>query len=172
MFSYLIFIFTLLHYVLCDISCYDCPQADNTFEDAITSENIPTQLNNCSIHTEQLYCLTDIEWKQNPIIETSIRLAGGAPWRSLIDLPHSVEVNTYVPVSAERPRVKHFLRYICLTDECNRPANLKSLLESLTWTDKLEELEYLLESNGTFDARWCLFYSNFNQFTAKFNRYS
>jgi hypothetical protein len=122
MFIHLFCIFTLLHHVLCDISCYACPEINNTFEYIITSENVPTQLNNCSIETQQLYCLVDIAWKKNPINESTIRLAGGVPWRSNI-LPHTLEVNAYVPEDPARSRVKQFLRYRCLTEKCDQPAN-------------------------------------------------
>ncbi|UJR06968.1 hypothetical protein I4U23_011256 [Adineta vaga] len=121
--------------------------------------NIPTELNNCTIETEQLYCLVEIEWKEDPKIETTIRLAGYTnPYPRSSFPPHTLEVNAYIPHDPNRfeREVRHFLRYSCPTDQCNQPAVLKSLLESLIMNDQLNELEHLLKSNQTFDRQWCL----------------
>ncbi|CAF0824929.1 unnamed protein product [Adineta steineri] len=129
----------------------------------MTTENIPTQLNNCTVETEQQYCIVQIEWKENPKIETTIRLTGYTnPYPRSSFPPHTLAVNAYIPNDPNRfeREVRHFLTYSCPTDQCNQPAVLKPLLESLIMNDGLNELEYLLKSNQTFDRQWCLSFQN------------
>jgi hypothetical protein len=155
---YLFLTFTLLHRVLCDLSCYQCDLGGISFNYTVTAENISTQLNNCSIVIDQWYCVAEITWQRNPV-KSNIMLRGYENLKSS-GIAHTLWANIYAPYDPFRPGVRNAITYTCLTDKCNNPANLKFLLEFLTLTDKFEELEYLLESNEPFDGRRCLLFSN------------
>ncbi|CAF1407795.1 unnamed protein product [Adineta ricciae] len=157
MFIYIFIIQALLNLsVLCDFSCYDC--SENILDYTLTDETVPTQFNNCTLVTGRLYCYIHVQWEQNPA-KTKLQISGYQYWKLDI-MGHDLEARASISYDESQLKWSKVIRYRCLTNECNSPTRLTYLLKSLKFVNRLEQLQYLIEPNETFDGQGCLVYYN------------
>ncbi|CAF1333556.1 unnamed protein product [Adineta steineri] len=159
MLFHLFVIFSLYKSISCQISCYACPTGSIKYDYIITAENIPTEMNNCSIENNQSECAVDIRWFLSSN-KTEIDIVTDSRKRELAPADHTVTVDAIFGSDGLTQEIYHSLYYFCSTDKCNSASELKRLLLSLTLKDQLIELKDLLKSSEQFNGHWCLFYSN------------
>ncbi|CAF4024910.1 unnamed protein product, partial [Rotaria sordida] len=145
--------------ILCDLSCYDCSEVVLDYK--LTAETVPTEFKNCTIVTEQSNCYMQVKWERNST--TTLIVYGFQYWKADV-LGHDLQATVSFSYFDSQPSWSNIIIYRCLTDQCNSPARLKSLLESFKFVNKLEQLQYLLEKDEAFDGKQCLFFSNTTQY--------
>lgn len=119
---------------------------------------MPEQMSNCSIKDHQTACSIDVAWNRLAIT-TGILLTPGDDINSL-SRPYILIANTMLSIVERRLKWQNTISYSCSTDQCNSPARLKHLLESLTLIDDFDEIAYIIQTDKPFDGHWCVFFSN------------
>ncbi|UJR20368.1 hypothetical protein I4U23_023500 [Adineta vaga] len=138
LYSFLVLI--LLHNVT-SLKCNKC-HYDTIFNYTITTETVPLMPANCTIVDALHTCSIEIHWMKSPIQSSVFYDSNSGIIRtSYHHVFSSVEhrANGYA-----KQQDTHTLMYSCDTDGCNNNTALKAILNALTLTEQLNELESLL----------------------------
>jgi hypothetical protein len=158
MLLYTFVILQILYSVSCQLSCYNCPFEVNIFDYLITTDKFPTELKNCSLQSNYVKCFIEVNWQRAPDI-TTITLVGEVGTKS-VSTDNSLVVDVGFVNEESISMWKKLLYYECNTDQCNSLSELKRILNSLTMSDTLTQLAYLLNPVKPFQGQWCARTSN------------
>ncbi|CAF0917249.1 unnamed protein product [Adineta steineri] len=117
---------------------------------------MPEKLNGCVLKPMD-QCTVRIIWLYN-IGKTEIVVTGGDTKKS-ISTDHALNVGTGYEYREELD-AEQVLEYICSTDECNSLGQIKRLINSLTVTSHLDEIENMIKPQQPFQGAWCVRVSN------------
>lgn len=158
MLFYLFITFQILNFISCRISCYNTSSNANIFDYIVTTDNFPTELHTSSIENNSISCFAEIIWQRNPHTTKIILVAEG----NLKAAPsiHKLEVEFGYDNEGRISIWEQAIFYQCNTDQCNSLSQLKLILSSLTMSDNLIDLVYILSPVQPFQGEWCYRGSN------------
>ena len=151
----LLLVGSLVPFVSSQISCYDCPLAPKFYNYIVTTQLIPSDIQNCQYKSNQSHCIIDLRWYLT-LERTGIDL-GSDPERSQASSAarHTLLVTALMTGAGVTEQRQHSFRYRCSTDRCNDIGQLKRLLNSLTLESNFTDLKDLLDSSSPFDGHKC-----------------
>ncbi|CAF0985227.1 unnamed protein product [Adineta ricciae] len=131
------------------VHCYTC--GDEEYDYQLTADNLPDALTGCSNFTATRNCYITLTWDNG--------ISSIGTYHDILDAPESKEM-AFISVLANDNQPSTTFRYLCATEFCNTPANLKRALRSATVEHSLVDLVSQLNSSIIFDPTSCYSFQN------------